>query len=453
MNRDILRAYDIRGIVNEDLTDEVVTDIGRAIASYMQERGKRNATIGRDCRLSSTHFRDLIVKGMTEGGLLVTDLGIVPTPLFYFSLFHLDTDGGVMVTGSHNPPEHNGFKIAFGKSTIFGPDIQLLGDIIEERRFIRGPGSCEAYTDIVSDYYRFLRGNIKLDKRLKVVVDAGNGTAGVVACPIMGEMGQEVLPLFCEMDGHFPNHFPDPTVEANVETLRRSVLETGADVGIGFDGDGDRIGVVDDKGNIIWGDYMMIIFAREILKEHKGAAFVSEVKCSKNLYDDIEKRGGKAVMWKAGHSLIKQKMKEVGAVFAGEMSGHLFFADKFFGYDDAIYASLRLLELMGRESRSLSQLLTDLPRTYSTPEIRLDCPEKQKFRVVSALADYYRGRLPVIDIDGVRVTLPDGWGLVRASNTQAILVLRFEAESEQALLRIQGMVTGDLQRIMKELHA
>ena len=449
MNREILRAYDIRGLVGEDLTDSVVTDIGRAVATHMVEHGKRNATIGRDCRLSSEHFRDLLVKGMTEGGLHVIDLGTVPTPLFYFSLFNLETDGGIMVTGSHNPPEYNGFKIAFGKTTIFGPEIQLLGDIIEEGRFAHGSGSYSEYPNIVADYYRFLRGNINLEKRLKVVVDAGNGTAGVIACPIMEEMGQEVLPLFCEMDGHFPNHFPDPTVEQNVQTLQKTVLETGADVGIGYDGDGDRIGVVDEKGKIIWGDYLMIIFARDILKERSGSAFVSEVKCSRNLYDDIEKRGGKALMWKTGHSLIKQKMKEVDAVLAGEMSGHMFFADKFFGFDDAIYASLRLLELMGRQARPLSQLLSDLPKTYSTPEIRVPCPEKLKFRVVEELTEYYRDKFPVIDIDGVRVTLPDGWGLVRASNTQAILVLRFEADTERALERIQGMVMDDLTRIMK----
>jgi phosphomannomutase/phosphoglucomutase len=453
VNREILRAYDIRGLVGEDLTDNVVTDIGRAVATHMVEHGKRNATVARDCRLSSTHFRDLLVKGMTEGGLHVIDLGTVPTPLFYFSLFNLEADGGIMVTGSHNPPEFNGFKIAFGKTTIFGPEIQALGDIIEERRFVHGSGSYSKYPNIVEDYYRFLRGNIDLEKRLKVVVDAGNGTAGVIACPIMEEMGQEVLPLFCEMDGHFPNHFPDPTVEKNVVTLQQTVLETGADVGIGYDGDGDRIGVVDEKGNIIWGDYLMIIFARDMLKERTGAAFVSEVKCSRNLYDDIEKRGGKAVMWKTGHSLIKQKMKEVDAVLAGEMSGHMFFADKFFGFDDAIYASLRLLELMGRQTQPLSRLLSDLPKTYSTPEIRVPCPEKLKFLVVEELTEYYRQKFPVIDIDGVRVTMPDGWGLVRASNTQAILVLRFEADSEQALDRIQGMVMEDLGRIMKEHQA
>jgi phosphomannomutase/phosphoglucomutase len=450
MNSEIFREYDIRGIVGEDLTDEVVTNIGRAVATYMVERGKRAATIGRDCRLSSEHFRDLLIEAMVKGGLDVTDLGTVPTPLFYFSLFKLNADGGVMVTGSHNPPEFNGFKVAFDRATLYGPEIQDLGNIIEEERFVQGTGSYSEYPHIVKDYYGFLRGNLKLDKRLKVVVDAGNGTAGVIACPIMEEMGQEVTPLFCDMDGHFPNHFPDPTVEKNIETLRKTVLDEGADLGIGYDGDGDRIGVVDEKGGIIWGDYLMIIFAREILKEHEGAAFVSEVKCSRNLYADIEKRGGKAVMWKAGHSLIKKKMKEVNAVLGGEMSGHMFFADKFFGYDDAVYASLRLLEIMGKQDTPLSRFLSDLPKTYSTPEIRVDCPDKLKFSVVQALTDYYKQKFPVIDIDGVRVTMADGWGLVRASNTQPILVLRFEADTGPGLDRIQNMIMSDLERIMKE---
>ncbi len=449
MNREIFREYDIRGTVGEDLTDEVVANIGRSVAAYMKEHGKRAATIGRDCRLSSERFRGLLVDAMVKDGLDVTDLGTIPTPLFYYSLFKLEADGGIMVTGSHNPPEFNGFKVAFGRTTLYGPEIQHLADIIEQRRFAQGKGSYGEYRRIVEDYYTFLRENLKLDKSLKVVVDAGNGTAGVIASPIMEEMGQKVVPLFCDMDGHFPNHFPDPTVEENLATLKATVLDRGADVGIGYDGDGDRIGVVDEKGNIIRGDYLMIIFAREMLAEHRGATFVSEVKCSKNLYEDIEKRGGKAIMWKAGHSLIKKKMREVDAVLGGEMSGHIFFADRFFGYDDAVYASLRLLEIMGKRSIPLSQFLLDLPQTYSTPEIRVDCPEKMKFGVVQSLTDYYRQRFPVIAIDGVRVVLPDGWGLVRASNTQPILVLRFEADTASGLERIQNMVMSDLERVMK----
>jgi phosphomannomutase/phosphoglucomutase len=359
-------------------------------------------------------------------------------------------EGGIMITGSHNPPSMNGFKVACGKSTIFGDEIQYMGKLIEEKRFVHGKGSHREYKGIVEDYYGFLRSNIKLEKGFKVAVDAGNGTGGVVAVPILKEMGQNVTELFCEMDGHFPNHFPDPTVEKNMEALRRTVLGQKADIGIGYDGDSDRIGVIDDKGNIIWGDYLMIIFARDILKTHKGASFVSEVKCSKNLFDDVEQHGGIPVMWKAGHSLIKQKMKETGAVMGGEMSGHIFFADKFFGFDDAIYSSLRLLEIMGKGDRPLSEYLSDVPKTYSTPEIRIDCPDSAKFDIVKRLTDYYRSKFNIIDIDGVRILLDDGWGLVRSSNTQPILVLRFEGQSEEALKRIQGTVMADLERIIKE---
>ncbi len=451
MNRQIFREYDIRGTVENDLTDDVVKNIGRAYAAYMHERGRKTVSIARDCRLSSPHLRDMVVSGMVEGGLHVIDLGLIPTGLFYFSLFNLDVEGGIMITGSHNPADQNGFKIADGKWTIFGEEIQYLRRIIEEERFVRGEWSCTEYKSLVDDYYKFLRSNINLVKSFKVVIDAGNGTAGVIAAPILKEMGQNVTELFCDMDGHFPNHHPDPTVEKNLVALRKTVVETKADVGIGFDGDGDRIGIIDEKGNIIWGDYLMIIFARDILKEHKGASFVSEVKCSTNLFDDIELKGGIPVMWKAGHSLIKQKMRETGALLGGEMSGHIFFADKFFGYDDAVYACLRFLEIMGRDGRPISEFLSDLPTMYSTPEIRIDCPDTVKFDVVRKLTEYYKGKHKVIDIDGVRVVLEDGWGLVRPSNTGPILVLRFEARSEGALTRIETMVKEDLSRMMREV--
>ncbi|MBP7090810.1 MAG: phosphomannomutase/phosphoglucomutase, partial [Syntrophorhabdaceae bacterium] len=432
MNNAIFREYDIRGNVERDLTDDVVKDIARAFGTYMVERGKKNASISRDCRLSSDHLRDVVIEGMVESGLDVIDIGVKPTPLFYYSLFNLDVDGGIMITGSHNPGDQNGFKVAFGKATLFGEEIQYIRKVIEEKRFVSGKGSVKEYTTIVADYYNFLRNNIKLNKKLKVVLDAGNGTGGVVALPIMKEMGQDVTGLYCDMDGRFPNHHPDPTVEKNIAVLKQTVLETQADIGVGYDGDADRIGVIDNEGNIIWGDYLMVIFARDILKTRKGATIVSEVKCSKNLYEEIEKNGGKPIMWKAGHSLIKQKMKETGALLGGEMSGHIFFADKFFGYDDAIYASLRLLEIMGNNNKPLSEYLKDLPKLYSTPEIRIDCPDNVKFQVVKRLTEYYKSKYKVIDIDGVRAVFNDGWGLVRPSNTGPILVLRFEAESEDA---------------------
>jgi phosphomannomutase / phosphoglucomutase len=451
MNTQIFREYDIRGTVDPDLNDEVVRNIGRAFGTYMQERDKKTVSIARDCRLSSEHLRDVIVSGMLESGLNIIDLGLLPTGLFYFSLFNMDVDGGIMITGSHNPGDQNGFKVAFGKATIFGSEIQYLRTIIEQERFYLGEGSYKAYKGLVDDYYGFLRTNIKLSRGFKVVIDAGNGTAGVFAAPILKEMGQHVTELFCEMDGHFPNHHPDPTVEKNLEVLRKTVVETKADVGIGYDGDGDRIGVIDNEGNIIWGDYLMVIFARDILKEHKGAYFVSEVKCSTNLFDEVKRQGGIPVMWKAGHSLIKQKMRETGALLGGEMSGHVFFADKFFGYDDAIYASLRLLEIMGKDGRPLSEFLKDLPKTYSTPEIRIDCPDETKFAVVKKLTDYFRETHEVIDIDGVRVIFEDGWGLVRPSNTGPILVLRFEAKTPEALARIQQIVMTDLTRMMGQI--
>ncbi len=453
MNRAIFREYDIRGLVDTDLTDEIARDIGRAFATYMRERGKTKASLGRDCRLSSDSLGALVAQGMAEGGLSVTDLGVMPTPVFYYSLFNLDVEGGIMITGSHNPPEYNGFKVAFGKSTLFGAEIQEIGNIVEAQRFAGGKGSITSYPGLIAEYSAYLSRNVLIDRSLKVVVDGGNGTGGVVACPIMEGMGQQVVPLFCEMDGHFPNHFPDPTVEENLEALKKTVLATSADLGIGYDGDADRIGVVDDKGQVIWGDYLMIIFARDILKTNKGAAFVSEVKCSKNLFADIEKHGGLPVMWKAGHSLIKQKMKEVHAVLGGEMSGHMFFADRYFGYDDAIYSSLRLLQIIGRDGRKLSDFLSDLPPVWSTPEIRMDCPEGIKFGAVREITEYYRSKFPIVDTDGVRVLFPDGWGLVRASNTQPILVLRFEADSTVALDRIRGLVTGDLGRILERMEA
>jgi phosphomannomutase/phosphoglucomutase len=452
VNKEIFREYDIRGLVETDLTDDVAFNIGKALATYMTDRGKSKASVGRDCRLSSDRLASLVIKGMVNSGISVIDLGIVPTPLFYYSLFNLDVEGGIMVTGSHNPPEYNGFKVAFGRTTLFSQEIQAIRKIIEAKRFVKGSGTVSSCFTLREDYYNFLRKNIEIGRKgIKVVIDAGNGTGGTVACAIMEEMGVEVYPLFCDMDGHFPNHFPDPTIESNLVMLREEVLKNSADVGIGFDGDADRIGVVDEMGNVIWGDYLMLLFARDILVKRKGATFVSEVKCSKNLFQDIESRGGKAIMWKAGHSLIKQKMKETNAVFGGEMSGHMFFADRFFGFDDAIYASLRLLEILGRDNTRLSDILGNLPPTWSTPEIRVDCPEHHKIEVVKRISDWYRDRFEIIDIDGARIVMPDGWALVRASNTQPILVLRFEADSSLALERIKNEVTSDLKTIMEKV--
>lgn len=450
MNPRIFRQYDIRGIVGEDLTEETVKELGRAIGTYYARRGLRRITLGRDCRLSSGPFHDALLEGLLACGMEVIDLGICPTPLLYFSIVKLNTEGGVMITGSHNPPEFNGFKVCVGKDAIYGPEIQKLREIAERGDYAEGEGKLSEY-DIVKDYHRFLLEQIRIGRRLRVVIDAGNGTAGVVAAPIMRELGCEVIELYCEMEGNFPHHHPDPTVEAYLQDLIAKVRETGADVGIGYDGDGDRIGVIDERGEIIWGDKLMIIFARDIISERGGGTFIAEVKCSQVLYDEIERLGGRAIMWKTGHSLIKDKMRKEGALLAGEMSGHMFFADRYFGYDDAIYASCRLLEIMGKTGKRVSELLEGIPRTYVTPEIRVECPDEVKFHVVEQVKERLKGRYEIVDVDGVRVKFPDGWGLLRASNTQPVLVLRFEAASPSRLQEIRSTIEGVLKEVIEGL--
>jgi phosphomannomutase/phosphoglucomutase len=357
----------------------------------------------------------------------------------------------MVVTGSHNPPEFNGFKVSVGKSTIFGEEIQNLRRLIEKGKFVAGKGNLYK-GEIIRPYQDHIKKNIHIEKKLKVVIDAGNGTAGVVAGPLLRGLGCELEELYCEVDGRFPNHFPDPTIPENLRVLIDRVKKTRADVGIGYDGDADRIGVVDDRGNIIWGDQLMILFSREILKDKKGATFVAEVKCSQNLFDDIQKHGGKAMMWRTGHSLIKEKMKEEKAALGGEMSGHIFFADRYFGYDDAIYASCRLIELLSKTDKKLSRLLSDVPKTFLTPEIRVDCSDEIKFKVVEAVKEALRKNYPVIDVDGVRVKLEDGWGLVRASNTQPALVLRFEALTQDRLNEIKDLVEKKVREAVSALE-
>ncbi len=353
-----------------------------------------------------------------------------------------------MVTAIHNPPEYNGFKLCSGYDTLFGKQIQKVRQMIDGGTFAGGRGNVET-ADVITPYKKFVEKNIKLAKPLRVGIDAGNGPAGVVAVPIIRNLGCEVFDLFCDMDGNFPNHEPDPTVEKNMQDLMRLVRDKGLHVGIGYDGDGDRIGVIDEKGDIIWGDQLMIMYAREILSRKPGATFIAEVKCSQTLYDDIEKHGGRSVMSKTGHSLIKQKMKEVKAELAGEMSGHMFFADRYFGYDDAVYASCRLLEILAATGKSITELLSDVPKTHTTPEIRVPCPDNIKFQVVKEVTEYFRQRYDIIDIDGVRILFEDGWGLVRASNTQPVLVLRFETLSQARLFEIQSLVESVLAEIQK----
>src|SRR5512137_569276 len=451
ISKTIFREYDIRGLVDQDLTEDAVRLVGLALGTEVREQGGRRVAMGRDCRESGPRFARAMAGGLTAAGVDVTDLGVVPTPLTYFAAATLPVDGLVMITGSHNPPEYNGLKVGVGKSTLHGDGIQALHRRIAEDRFASGQGKVDTH-DIVAPYQEYVRKNLSPGpRRIKVVVDAGNGTGGVVAVPIFQALGWEVVPLFIEMDGRFPNHHPDPTVEKNLEHLKAKVLETGADLGVAYDGDADRVGAVDEKGTVLWGDQLMILFSRAVLAGNPGAAIVGEVKCSKTLYDDIAARGGRGIMWKAGHSLIKAKMKEEGALLAGEMSGHIFFAHLWFGFDDGIYSSGRLLELVSRTDRPVSTLLSDVPRTYSTPEIRYDCPEEEKFELVRRAQEWFAARHEAVTVDGVRVLFPDGWGLVRASNTQPLLVLRFEARTPERLAEIQSMITGKVDELRRGL--
>jgi phosphomannomutase/phosphoglucomutase len=452
LKQEIFRQYDIRGIVDRDLTQETVEILGKAIGTYFRRQKRANVAVGMDCRLSSPGFAESLSNGLLSTGCDVTTLGTIPTPLLYFSIFYKKLDAGIMITGSHNPPEYNGFKMMSGKKTLFGPDIQEIYRIVESGAFIQEePGSIKKY-GIVPEYSDYVVNNISLDKGLKVVVDAGNGTGGEVAVPIFRRLGCEVIELFCEMDGNFPNHHPDPTLPEALEVLIKTVRETGADAGIAYDGDADRIGVIDDQGQIIWGDQLMIVFARDILPSNPGAPVISEVKASKLLYEEVEKLGGRPIMWKTGHSFIKNKIKEEKALIAGEMSGHIFFADRYFGFDDAIYSSARLLEILSRSGRKLSDMLSDLPQTFHTPEIRIYASEAVKFKIVDAVKKELAKKYPIVDIDGVRAQFPRGWGLVRASNTQEVLVLRFEADTEEDLKAIRAEVEKTVENVIQKLE-
>jgi phosphomannomutase/phosphoglucomutase len=440
INPHIFREYDVRGIVGKDLNPDTVRTLGKGFGTYAVRKGVRTVMLGRDCRLSSPGFRDAMAEGLSSTGLSVVDVGICPSPLLYFSILQFGADGGVMITGSHNPPDFNGFKLCVGPSSLYGEKIQEVRRTIEAGEFASGAGPVTNRT-VIPEYRRYIKSILSIPRKLKVVVDAGNGTASEIAPDLFREMGMDVVELFCEMDGRFPNHFPDPTVPENLRFLVEAVREHGADVGVGYDGDADRIGAVDEKGNVIFGDYLLVLFAREILSRKPGAAVISEVKASQNLFDDVARHGGRPIMWKAGHSLIKQKMKEELAEVAGEMSGHIFFSDRYLGFDDAIYASARLFEILAGSDRPLSAMLSDLPSVVATPEIRVECPDDRKFRIVERVAEIVRPQArEVIDVDGVRALFDGGWGLVRASNTQPVLVLRFEGKDEAAVGRIRAVM-------------
>jgi phosphomannomutase/phosphoglucomutase len=448
MKPHVFREYDIRGIFPEELNEETAHVLGLSVGTYYQENGVKRISVGRDCRLSSPDLSKWLIQGINKSGIDVLDVGMVPTPLLYFSLHNLDVGGGIQVTGSHNPPEFNGFKICMGDMSVHGEEIQKIRRIVESSEFRHGNGRVENI-DITNAYIDNLTKNIKPGPaKCRVVVDAGNGVGGHVSCEAYAKMGFDVVPLFCEPDGNFPNHHPDPTIPENLKTLVSTIKEKSADLGIAFDGDADRIGVVDKDGRIIWGDQLMIIFSRDLLSRHPGASIIGEVKCSQVLYDDIEKHGGRPIMWKAGHSLIKTKMKQEKALLAGEMSGHLFFAERYFGFDDAIYAGARLLEIISNTEKGLKALLTDVPTMVNTPEIRMECPEEKKFPVVAGLVEEFKKDYEVIDVDGARVLFEGGWGLVRASNTQPVLVLRFEATDEKRLEEIRKIFMGKLQKFL-----
>lgn len=440
MNTHIFREYDIRGVVGKDLTEETVLDLGRSFGTFFRKHGARRVSLGRDARESSPRFSDIMVQGLTETGCDVLDIGMIPTPVLYFTLFTQGVEAGVMITGSHNPSDNNGFKVCLGKSTIFGKQILEIREIALKRAFESGSGEV-VRRDVLPQYHRQIAEGIRMGpRRLSVIVDGGNGVGGFVGAPLYRDLGCEVTELFCEPDGTFPNHHPDPTIVENMRSAIDLLQQSHAHLAIAFDGDGDRIGVVDERGRIIWGDQLMVIFSRAILRERPGATFIAEVKCSQTLFDDIRRHGGNPIMWKVGHSLIKAKMKEAGASLAGEMSGHLFFADRYFGYDDAIYAGARMLEILSSTDEPLSSLLASLPNTVYTPEIRLDCPDERKFDVVKALTEDFRRTHQVVDVDGARIIFEHGWGLVRASNTQPVLVLRFEADTGEHLQAIRTVV-------------
>ena len=399
--------------------------------------------------MSSTRLRDALMLGLKNSGCHVTDIVVQPTPLLYYATVHSKADGGVMITGSHNPPEFNGFKTVLGDGTIHGEAIQEIRRMIETGDLDRGAGS-ETTADVATPYVEEVAAQFHFPRRIRVVVDAGNGVGGPVAHRVLKRLNLETVEMFFEMDGHFPNHHPDPTMPRNLEALIARVLETKADLGIAFDGDADRIGAVDERGTILWGDQLMILYAREILTRNPGATFIGEVKCSQLMYDDIAARGGHPIMWKTGHSLIKAKMKETHAALAGEMSGHMFFADRYHGYDDAIYAACRLIEIVSNSGRPLSTLLADLPRTVTTPEIRFDCPDEIKFEVVRLASAELRANHKTVDVDGVRVLFPEGWGLVRASNTQPVLVMRFEATTPGLLAQYRHEVESVVERSKRQ---
>lgn len=451
MNPEVFREYDIRGVVGADLDDGFVDSLARALGVYFRERGVERVSLGMDARLSSPGFRDILAMGLAKSGVHVVDLGMVPTPVMYFSLFRLDVGGGVEVTGSHNPPDNNGFKIALGRMTIYGDEIGKIRTIVEEGRTVSGDAAVSSY-DIMPEYIDDIVSRIRPGKRrLKVVLDPGNGVGGAPAMAVCQALGMEVFGICLEPDGRFPNHHPDPTTVEGLAMLKEEVLRQGADLGIGYDGDADRVGVVDARGNTVYGDMITSILAREILSDRPGEKIIGEVKCSKAFFDEVARAGGIPIMGRVGHSPMKARLMEEQAALAGEMSGHIFFLDRWYGFDDAIYTTARLLEALSRQDRPQA-VFDALPRLENTPEIRIECPDRIKFEAVDRFTEYARTRYEdCVGIDGVRFTRGDAWGLVRPSNTQPVIVLRFEARTRTELELIERDTRDRLDEIIREL--
>lgn len=443
----IFREYDIRGIVGRDLTVEVTRAVGRAYATRLRETSgleRPTVAVGHDNRPSSPELAAALCEGLNASGADVRFVGLVPTPVLYFAARELGTDGGIQITGSHNPPEYNGIKMIVGEGSLYGDAIQDLRRRVVAGEWAEGAGEADR-REVLDRYVEAVADAVRLPAPVRVVLDCGNGTGSVIAARALEAAGIEVIPLYCESDGSFPNHHPDPTVDENLVDLIDTVRATGAAMGIGLDGDADRIGAVDENGRIVRGDHLLLLYALDILPERPGAEVVFDVKCSKALPEMIERAGGVPVMWKTGHSLIKERMKKGGSPVAGEMSGHICLADRWYGFDDAIYDAARLAELVARAGRPLSELAGRIPSYPSTPEIRVECPEERKFEVVARTVDHFRRSHDVVDIDGARVRFDEGWALVRASNTQPVIVCRFEADSEEALRAIRDEVAGWLE--------
>lgn len=450
LNPGIFREYDIRGIAEKELRDPDVEALGRALATYLIRHSGRTICLGRDCRLSGERLHSALLRGLLSAGTHVLDLGVVPTPVLYYAAVHFAANGAVMITGSHNPPEYNGFKTVCGPGTLHGSEIQSIHKLIVSSDFESGEGTVKQ-VDAITPYIDEIASQFHFERRVKVVLDAGNGTAGPVVHKLLEKLNVDATEMFFDMNGHFPNHHPDPTVLSNLHDLQKAVRAQKAELGIAFDGDSDRLGAVDENGEVVYGDMLLLIFGREILSRKPGSTFIGEVKCSQAMYDKLVELGGKPIMYKTGHSLIKAKMKQEHAELAGEMSGHMFFADRYYGYDDAIYAACRLIEIVAKSGNPLSHQLQGIPKLVSTPELRVDCPDDMKFRVVEKVADRIRQHYPVVDVDGVRVPFEHGWGLVRASNTQPVLVMRFEAANEDWLNRYKLEMEQAVEKAKEEV--